>query len=280
MRKEEKHFLDTSILIPLICGSKRYKEYLKEKIENKSQYLSSYVKMEARRNLIDNLIDFYMLLECPSTSDLSDALRIWTNRFSKRQVSVALFFTASLQGNQKAYSDKNEALRRLALYICRIDMFIRNKFKDPNNDLAHCPKPEILLQIEDFGDIEIITKRLKDFTESFNDSQNCKKCRIKDTLKNRFKKELKLFVENSEIDKIKASSIKANKNGYLKICEEIKTIKEEISCKKCASLGDAVITLTALRDMQLEHTDDSFEYLCPLVNQPHRKHPSESSLPA
>ena len=43
-------------------------------------------------------------------------------------------------------------------------------------------------------------------------------------------------------------------------------------------IGDAIIALDAPRDMQLEHTDHSFDHLCPPIGQPHRKHPSEQHI--
>ncbi|MDZ7966366.1 MAG: hypothetical protein RM368_15540 [Nostoc sp. DedSLP03] len=41
---------------------------------------------------------------------------------------------------------------------------------------------------------------------------------------------------------------------------------------------DVVIALNAPQNMQLEHTDNSFDYLCPSINQPHYKHPSENQI--
>jgi len=47
-------------------------------------------------------------------------------------------------------------------------------------------------------------------------------------------------------------------------------------CKE--KIGDAVIALNAPRQMRLEHTDNSFDYLCPPIEQPHHKHPSENQV--
>ena len=44
-------------------------------------------------------------------------------------------------------------------------------------------------------------------------------------------------------------------------------------CKRCEKIGDAIIALDAPRDLRLEHTDSSFDYLCPSIKQPHYKHP-------
>jgi len=47
---------------------------------------------------------------------------------------------------------------------------------------------------------------------------------------------------------------------------------------RCEAIGDAVIALEAPKDMQLEHVDKPFDYLCPPINQPHRRHPSPDEL--
>jgi len=44
------------------------------------------------------------------------------------------------------------------------------------------------------------------------------------------------------------------------------------------TIGDAITFLNAPRQMQLEHTDNSFDYLCPPIQQPHHKHPSENQV--
>jgi hypothetical protein len=38
------------------------------------------------------------------------------------------------------------------------------------------------------------------------------------------------------------------------------------------------IALDAPRHLQLEHIDQAFDYLCPPIGQPHRKHPSETQI--
>ncbi|MEQ8957151.1 MAG: hypothetical protein RLP02_04380 [Coleofasciculus sp. C2-GNP5-27] len=55
-------------------------------------------------------------------------------------------------------------------------------------------------------------------------------------------------------------------------------IQMEIKRSYLMKIGDAVIALNAPRQMQLEHTDNSFDYLCPPIEQPHNKHPSENQV--
>ena len=70
--------------------------------------------------------------------------------------------------------------------------------------------------------------------------------------------------------------------GFIRIAESLKDILEKgaiaCSCKRCEQIGDVVIALDAPRHMQLEHTDQAFNYLCPPIQQLHRKHPSETQV--
>lgn len=49
-------------------------------------------------------------------------------------------------------------------------------------------------------------------------------------------------------------------------------------CKRCEKIGDVVIALNAPRNLQLQHIDNSFDYLCPPIKQLHQKHPSENEI--
>ncbi|BAZ09521.1 hypothetical protein NIES4071_13290 [Calothrix sp. NIES-4071] len=45
-------------------------------------------------------------------------------------------------------------------------------------------------------------------------------------------------------------------------------------------MGDALIALNSSVNLLLEHTNNSFDYLCPPIKhkQPHQKHPSENEI--
>lgn len=81
-----------------------------------------------------------------------------------------------------------------------------------------------------------------------------------------------------------ASQLPKNTNtrGFINIVTNLKEILKTgataCDCKRCEKIGDAVIALDAPRSMQLEYTDNSFDYLCPTINQPHYKHPSENRV--
>jgi hypothetical protein len=71
-------------------------------------------------------------------------------------------------------------------------------------------------------------------------------------------------------------------SGFVKIAESLKKVidngEKTCTCKLCEKVGDAVIALDIPDGMQLEHTDNSFDYLCPVIQKIHRKHPSETKV--
>jgi hypothetical protein len=92
--------------------------------------------------------------------------------------------------------------------------------------------------------------------------------------------------DKSEVDEYTkiAADLASNQHtrGFKGVVDKLSKASEKggkgFTCSICAGIGDAVIALDAPRNMRLEHTDNSFDYLCPPINQPHQKHPSESSF--
>ena len=70
-----KHFLDTSVLRPLISSSTRVKKYYENILEG-NLYYSSYVKMEFIRGFIIPSMNFYSTLKMPNITSISDALSV------------------------------------------------------------------------------------------------------------------------------------------------------------------------------------------------------------
>ncbi|GAK55350.1 hypothetical protein U27_02182 [Candidatus Vecturithrix granuli] len=93
----------------------------------------------------------------------------------------------------------------------------------------------------------------------------------------RYPKQVEAFLEYAEA--ITNPGKKENK-GFINIAHQLREAQDEqdFSCRLCEAIGDAVIALEAPRDMQLEHTDHSFDHLCPLLKQPYQKYPSEISI--
>jgi len=93
----------------------------------------------------------------------------------------------------------------------------------------------------------------------------------------KFEPEIKKYIECA--DELENN---ADSKGFIKIAERLKRILEKgegaCSCKTCEYIGDAIIAIEAPANMRLEHIDRAFDYLCPPIDQPHKRHPSESSI--
>ncbi|WP_017654888.1 hypothetical protein [Fortiea contorta] len=119
---------------------------------------------------------------------------------------------------------------------------------------------------------------LKQFADEFGDVETCRsKCQIDQFLLVQYRSEIEQLVEQA--DQLPKNS---NTRGFINIAKNLKEILTSCAaacnCKRCEKIGDVVIALNAPRNMQLEHTDNSFDYLCPPINQPHYKHPSETQI--
>jgi hypothetical protein len=118
----------------------------------------------------------------------------------------------------------------------------------------------------------------KQFVEAFNDVERCRnKCRIDKFLLERYRKNVEGYIRVSQ-------GLPTNKKtrGFKAIAASLQEILQAgasaCSCKRCESIGDAVVALDAPREMRLEHIDHSFDQLCPPLNQLHFKHPSENAV--
>jgi len=116
------------------------------------------------------------------------------------------------------------------------------------------------------------------FVEAFNDVETCRaRCRIDHFLLNRYRAEVKAYIGQAT-----QLPNHTNTRGFIAIAENLREILEKggaaCSCRQCERIGDAVIALDAPRNMQLEHTDHSFNHLCPPIDQPHQQHRSETQV--
>jgi hypothetical protein len=89
--------------------------------------------------------------------------------------------------------------------------------------------------------------------------------------------QLENYLQLAEIQSQNAAN-----RGFVAMANTLQGILEKgasaCSCKCCERIGDVVIALDTPQNLQLEHTDQAFDYLCPPINQPHRKHPSETQI--
>lgn len=271
--------MDTSFLRPILFGTFAYKKYFLEEFEEKQCYVSKYVKMEFNRSFLRNVIYFYFILDLPSIQSVDDAFRFWSNKFKASELKAVIQLAAELFAIQEIdiykTTDKENALYALGIVIKRYYIKSQRKFKDIGRDSTRCARSLVSFK----AGSENMAVGFKEFIEAFDDVEKCRSlCRVDDFLLKRFKTEVQIYVNNS------VKEVKNNKtnSGFKKIGKNLSKILEEgpaaCSCKMCEKIGDAVIALDAPRDMRLEHIDNSFDFLCPPINQPHQKHPSEISI--
>lgn len=275
---ETKHFLDTSVVIPMLVGSTPYRKYFQNEFGDEPCYISAYVQMEFKRGYFCHIIQFYLLLNLPSISTLGDAFELWSNRFSTRELKAVLRFAGDFINRyslvQSDPRDKEKALGAIGSYVKRLEMKLRKRFRDTGIDSTRCTRAKVKF---DTGGGSL-TQGLQSFSDQFNDLETCSRgCRIGHFVFQRYQAEMKTYIERAAT--LPNRSIKENR-GFAKIAEDLEEILsrtgQTCSCRDCQKIGDAIIALDARSDMQLEHTDYSFDHLCPPIGKPHRRHPSES----
>lgn len=276
-----KHFLDTSVLRPMLLGSRIYREYFSDQFGQDNLYISRYVKMEFRRSFIKALIDFYFMLDMPQMRTIDDAFSLWSEKFRTSelkailQIAGQLFATQSLSTSNPHH--KKKALIELARLIKRYQIKLNGKFKDTATDTPRCARGGVTLNLK-MTDLDSIKKSLREFVDKFNDVDNCRNnCRIDTFLLTRRKTTVERYVELGN-----KSPKNDDTKGFKKIAENFEEVlqngSKSCTCKRCEKIGDAVIALDAPRDMTLEHTDSSFNHLCPPIAQPHRHHRSQTAI--
>lgn len=275
-----KHFVDSSVVQPILLGSSAYRKYFENQFADENVYISDYVQMEIKRSCIIPFVDFYFLLDMPNIESIGDALAVWSNRFSGREIKAvtrlvgALFDTHQLSDlNPK---DKAKALRRLGYLIKRIEGQLRRRFINVGINTTRCARSHVSFDSIE-TDQSLVVDQLEQFAKRFNDIDNCRaKCRIDNFFLNRFKRDVEAFFE--QVENLDRPKSRENK-GFVDITEKlrriIKTGGNACSCRMCGSIGDAVIALEMPGNMQLEHTDFSFDNLCQVTGKAHKRHPSE-----
>lgn len=273
-----QHFLDTSVARSLLLGTQAYKQYWQSQFNEQPLYISNYVQMEMKRSYLMNIISFYFILRLETINNIGDALAFWSNRFKTSQLKAILQLIPQLFSTHKldftSSQDKEKALQILGIYIKRFEIILRKKFANTGKDGTACARNFVPLNIE----LKSIPEGLKQFADNFGDVETCRsQCQIDQFLLEPYRKELEAYVQQ-------ASQLPNNNNtrGFIKIANNLKEILEEgataCSCKRCEKIGDAIIALDAPRTVRLEHTDNSFDYLCQIIDQPHYKHPSENQI--
>jgi hypothetical protein len=233
--------------------------------------------MEIKRSYLMNLISFYFILRLDAISTIGEAISLWSNRFKGSELKAVLQFIPQLFGDYQLRAnntaDKENSLFVLANHIKRFELLLRTRFQ-VIDDATVCRRALVPLKV----DLNDPTPGLRAFISEFGDVKTCRsRCQIDQFLLQHYRSEVEALVEIA-----KKLPRNTNTRGFLNIVTNLQKILADgaaaCDCKRCEKIGDAVIALNATRDMQLEHTDISFDYLCPPINQLHYKHPSENQV--
>jgi hypothetical protein len=265
-----KSFLDTSVLRSLWHGPEVHRKYLAARLQPGTPYVSQYVKMEYRRGFILHGVTLHDALRMPSLETIADVRVFLSESYKSRQTTAMMSILTDLDGMHEFRSsyprDKERARRAVVEYLKRLEWKLE-AFKDVGIDPMRCERAKVEFDIGQAA----TAKEVTEFRIAINDIERHRAtCRIGSFV---FEKNVQIVQEYLSLQQ-KAKGPQAS--GFKKLCVKLeKTVSKgetALTCKTCAALGDMVIALSAPRNMQLEHTDHSFDYLCPPIRQPHQKH--------
>ena len=273
-----KHFLDTSVARPVITSSRKYQSYFNEYFGTDSMYVSPYVQMEFVRSLISKLVDFYFTLDMPNMDTIGDAFSLWSDKFRTSELKAVIQLASELIGT-RGYDlsdpkDKPKALRAIAQVVERLVTRWKYRFKNVGIDNTRCERALIAYRLQGQAPTREMLER---FQTDFNDVKRCRgRCRIDLFFLKRHTSMEHYITYASQL----SNPTRPENFGFTKIAEKLKGVLQEnrMSCSVCEKIGDAVIALEAPNNMQLEHTDHSFDHLCDVIGQPHYKHPSQTMV--
>lgn len=269
-------FLDTSVARTRVSGISAYQEMFKKEFGGRKPNVSSYVLMEFRRSLINNLISFFFLLEMNHIQTLGEAFQVWSNKFEPQNLKAVLQIINGMfkiKGLDLGERDKAKGQRALADAIWRLELKFKSYFKLIQCDKTKCARGVVPLCFS--PDLSEQRNFFRTFQESFCDIEACRnKCRID-----------AYFLKNNRtsIDKIiRESQTLGKSNPAYKIGQRLQEIidknGENCTCKFCGYVGDSVIAIDMPQSMRLEHIDNSFDYLCEYLEKKHKKYPSEMAF--
>ena len=269
-----KHFVDTSVLRPIISSSSKSKEYYKNTLSG-DLYYCDYVKMEFIRGFLLPAMSFYSTLNMPSIHNISDALSLWSQNFNIRNIKAVMSLVSSMFSTHNldlnSLKDKKMASFILADYIRKVYSSLPNRFKDIGTEKQMCKKTKHKL---DFDPDDISTSFIK-YIENFNKKDNYKTCGLNMFL-NKNKEQIDAISSNAKL-KIKNSS-KVGFSDIINLLSQKSDEKETYTCRDCSKIGDLIIGLMSPSTMRLEHTDYSFDYIMTILEKKHERHPSEIKI--
>ncbi len=268
-------FLDSTILRGLVFGTKVYKSHLAENI-GPNRYVGRFVRMEFARSVIVPLINFFNTLSMSHMKTVEEAEKAWSHSFSMGEVKLLLALSASIFDAQKISrvdpAKKQRGLSALATTIKALNRELRLKFKDPGEDRTMCARGQQSLQA-----VSVEPRQARDdLNRILDEIEDVKKCRQSckiDSFVASHSKEIGRCIKAAAA----LSDAKANDSAR-KMSDKLQLVLSdaaERSCATCTGTGDAMISVSAPRAMQLETTDRSFHLWCGAVKQDYRVHDGE-----
>ncbi|MBU1078546.1 MAG: hypothetical protein KKH98_14705, partial [Spirochaetes bacterium] len=201
---------------------------------------------------------------------INDAIQFWSNHFQKSKLKAILQFLSDHNIDFCQSPDKQKAKYSICRYIKRINIKLKHKFKNIGKDSCKCVRGKIPISIS----LKNMDNDINDFILAFDKKEYSSKCHIDNFIFNRYKVQIGKFIKKAEGLKKKDDTI-----GFINLVKNLNDVTKKetsyLSCKICERIGDVVIALETPREMILEHTDYSFNLLCPIIDQPHKQHISE-----
>jgi hypothetical protein len=262
----------------MLLGTSTYQQYFAAQFQHQPCYISPFIRMEMYRSYLRNVIEFYGTLDLPGINSFSDALTFWSNRYqgSKHKAIQQLIAQLFSQDQQEiSLQTKEPARHAIAALIERFIRDIQTQFLLLDINSPQCSRALATLEPDQEEDLSTV---IVQFTATFDDVAIARsQCRIHNFLLQDHRSSLEAYRQQAT----EQSKNSANR-GFIAIVDTLNLILEQgesaCSCKCCERIGDAVIALDTPRHLQLEHTDQAFDFLCPPIDQPHRKHPSETQI--
>jgi hypothetical protein len=189
----KKHFLDTSVLRPVLTSSPKVKEYYQEKLDGE-KYICDYIKMEFLRGYVKSAIAFYFLLAMPQYKNTSEVLHVWSNNFKIREHKNIEILLANLIAARKCTDNKEQTMQALADYIRRLVGKLNYNFKIIGSDNTYCTKSKVRLNFDPAS----LNESLRDFENTLKDNNQYKNCQIKKFIKTKNKEKIDLLINNAE----------------------------------------------------------------------------------
>lgn len=273
--KPPKHLLETSLLRPLTCRSQTFKERIHAELGDGRRYTSRLVRMEFRRGLLLRLAEFCIQLQLPTVHSADDLLNDWANHFGDRDAKIAVYLCRQLLPagiDLTSPTTKPAVFRRVAQLLLELEARLTEGTTE-SPDAGHRCERAVPHLVTRATYPEEILQALVAFADRIQDTAYCRAhCTI-----DRFLQSHQAMVDTwtAEADSVHGDARKAMQTTAPHATSTLNKGPEAWSCKDCEKLGDWIITLDCPPNLQIEHLDHIYDYLCPSRGLAHRKHPPD-----